>query len=180
MAVGTPNLQAKGASPFPVLVGRGVPSLPLPTSSILVPLTGPSFRAEPLDGSEQEKATYCLHKRRKILRLVSQWVLLYGRLLQGDRSTTALLQVLGARGVPAGSPCHRCVTLSGVPPPGSSHRASPTWRARTLGWGPWCRSRSGGGPERESHGHLHPIMTRRHLRPLGPCALGVTADVSIP
>lgn len=117
MAVGTPNLQAKGASPFPVLVGRGVPSLPLPTSSILVPLTGPSFRAEPLDGSEQEKATYCLHKRRKILRLVSQWVLLYGRLLQGDRSTTALLQVLGARGVPAGSPCHRCVTLSGVPPP---------------------------------------------------------------
>lgn len=117
MAVGIPNLQAKGASPFPVLVGRGVPSLPLPTSSILVPLTGPSFRAEPLDGSEQEKATYCLHKRRKILRLVSQWVLLYGRLLQGDRSTTALLQVLGARGVPAGSPCHRRVTLSGVPPP---------------------------------------------------------------
>uniref|UniRef100_A0A663N6B7 Rap guanine nucleotide exchange factor 3 n=1 Tax=Athene cunicularia TaxID=194338 RepID=A0A663N6B7_ATHCN len=45
-------------------------------------------------GSEQEKATYSLHKRRKILRLVSQWVLLYGRLLQGDRSTTALLQNL--------------------------------------------------------------------------------------
>ncbi|NXW07051.1 RPGF3 factor, partial [Fregetta grallaria] len=47
-----------------------------------------------LEGSEQEKATYSLHKRRKILRLVSQWVLLYGRLLQGDRSTTALLQNL--------------------------------------------------------------------------------------
>uniref|UniRef100_A0A8C6ZNX5 Rap guanine nucleotide exchange factor 3 n=1 Tax=Nothoprocta perdicaria TaxID=30464 RepID=A0A8C6ZNX5_NOTPE len=45
-------------------------------------------------GSEQEKAAYSLHKRRKILRLVSQWVLLYGRLLQGDRSTTALLQNL--------------------------------------------------------------------------------------
>ncbi|KAK2516441.1 hypothetical protein Q9233_013732 [Columba guinea] len=52
------------------------------------------FRAEPLEGSEQDKATYSLHKRRKILRLVSQWVLLYGRLLQGDRSTTALLQNL--------------------------------------------------------------------------------------
>lgn len=63
---------------------------------VLVPLTGPSFRAELLEGSEQEKATYSLHKRRKILRLVSQWVLLYGRLLQGDRSTMALLQVLGA------------------------------------------------------------------------------------
>ncbi|NXE11893.1 RPGF3 factor, partial [Lophotis ruficrista] len=52
------------------------------------------FRAEPLEGSEQEKAAYSLRKRRKILRLVSQWVLLYGRLLQGDRSTTALLQNL--------------------------------------------------------------------------------------
>ncbi|NWU88451.1 RPGF3 factor, partial [Upupa epops] len=50
------------------------------------------FRAEPLEGSEQDKASYSLLKRRKILRLVSQWVLLYGRLLQGDRSTTALLQ----------------------------------------------------------------------------------------
>ncbi|NWI55144.1 RPGF3 factor, partial [Calyptomena viridis] len=51
------------------------------------------FRAEPLEGSEQEKASYSLLKRRKILRLVSQWVLLYGRLLQ-DRGTTALLQNL--------------------------------------------------------------------------------------
>ncbi|PKU27806.1 rap guanine nucleotide exchange factor 3 [Limosa lapponica baueri] len=71
--------------------GGGEGWSPSPT---LVPLTGPSFRAEPLEGSEQEKATYSLHKRRKILRLVSQWVLLYGRLLQGDRSTTALLQNL--------------------------------------------------------------------------------------
>ncbi|NWI95589.1 RPGF3 factor, partial [Pitta sordida] len=52
------------------------------------------FRAEPLEGSEQDKASYSLLKRRKILRLVSQWVLLYGRLLQGDRGTTALLQNL--------------------------------------------------------------------------------------
>uniref|UniRef100_A0A8C3M655 Rap guanine nucleotide exchange factor 3 n=1 Tax=Chrysolophus pictus TaxID=9089 RepID=A0A8C3M655_CHRPC len=63
----------------------------MPTSQLCRALL---FRAEPLDGSEQEKATYCLHKRRKILRLVSQWVLLYGRLLQGDRSTTTLLQNL--------------------------------------------------------------------------------------
>uniref|UniRef100_A0A663N7L2 Rap guanine nucleotide exchange factor 3 n=1 Tax=Athene cunicularia TaxID=194338 RepID=A0A663N7L2_ATHCN len=63
----------------------------MPTSQLCRALL---FRAEPLEGSEQEKATYSLHKRRKILRLVSQWVLLYGRLLQGDRSTTALLQNL--------------------------------------------------------------------------------------
>ncbi|XP_063997037.1 rap guanine nucleotide exchange factor 3 isoform X3 [Pogoniulus pusillus] len=52
------------------------------------------FRTEPLEGSEQDRASFTLHRRRKILRLVSQWVLLYGRLLQGDRSTTALLQNL--------------------------------------------------------------------------------------
>uniref|UniRef100_A0A8C3J2U8 Rap guanine nucleotide exchange factor 3 n=1 Tax=Calidris pygmaea TaxID=425635 RepID=A0A8C3J2U8_9CHAR len=63
----------------------------MPTSQLCRALLH-HFRAEPLEGSEQEKATYSLHKRRKILRLVSQWVLLYGRLLQGDRSTTALLQ----------------------------------------------------------------------------------------
>ncbi|XP_071588591.1 rap guanine nucleotide exchange factor 3-like isoform X2 [Heliangelus exortis] len=52
------------------------------------------FRAEPLEGSQQEKVTFSLLKRRKILRLVSQWVLLYGRVLQGDLSTTSLLQNL--------------------------------------------------------------------------------------
>ncbi|XP_068853728.1 rap guanine nucleotide exchange factor 3 [Aphelocoma coerulescens] len=65
----------------------------MPTSQLCRALLH-HFRAEPLEGSEQDKATYSLRKRRKILRLVSQWVLLYGRLLQGDRSTTALLQNL--------------------------------------------------------------------------------------
>ncbi|XP_033927315.1 rap guanine nucleotide exchange factor 3 isoform X2 [Melopsittacus undulatus] len=65
----------------------------MPTSQLCRALLH-HFRAEPMEGSEQDKATYSLHKRRKILRLVSQWVLLYGRLLQGDRSTTSLLQNL--------------------------------------------------------------------------------------
>ncbi|XP_068777512.1 rap guanine nucleotide exchange factor 3 isoform X1 [Struthio camelus] len=65
----------------------------MPTSQLCRALLH-HFRTEPLEGLEQEKATYSLHKRRKILRLVSQWVLLYGRLLQGDRTTTALLQSL--------------------------------------------------------------------------------------
>uniref|UniRef100_A0A663NA89 Rap guanine nucleotide exchange factor 3 n=1 Tax=Athene cunicularia TaxID=194338 RepID=A0A663NA89_ATHCN len=85
-------------------------------------------------GSEQEKATYSLHKRRKILRLVSQWVLLYGRLLQGDRSTTALLQVPGAgRGAEPGGDVPRGIWLS----PG--HLLSPEPRrpgepGPALGW----------------------------------------------
>ncbi|XP_056371138.1 rap guanine nucleotide exchange factor 3 isoform X2 [Oenanthe melanoleuca] len=65
----------------------------MPTSQLCRALLH-HFRAEPLEGSERDKAAYSLRKRRKVLRLVSQWVLLYGRLLQGDRSTTALLQNL--------------------------------------------------------------------------------------
>lgn len=121
-------------------------------------MTGPSFRAEPLEGSEQEKATYSLHKRRKILRLVSQWVLLYGRLLQGDRSTTALLQVPGAgMGQVGGAEGVMSPEGSGGDHPHrapSSRRTSQTWRAKTLAWAGWSRSkrRTDGGPERESPG----------------------------
>uniref|UniRef100_A0A8C8SMV7 Rap guanine nucleotide exchange factor 3 n=1 Tax=Pelusios castaneus TaxID=367368 RepID=A0A8C8SMV7_9SAUR len=49
----------------------------------------------PSGGSEREKAVYSLSKRQKILRLVSQWVLLYGPLLQADPTAMALLQVCG-------------------------------------------------------------------------------------
>uniref|UniRef100_A0A8C0G1K0 Rap guanine nucleotide exchange factor 3 n=1 Tax=Bubo bubo TaxID=30461 RepID=A0A8C0G1K0_BUBBB len=93
LAGGAPNPPGSWAHPhLPSHPGcvTGIPARSPPL--MLVPLTGPSFRAEPLEGSEQEKATYSLHKRRKILRLVSQWVLLYGRLLQGDRSTTEQAQ----------------------------------------------------------------------------------------
>uniref|UniRef100_A0A8C0IIZ2 Rap guanine nucleotide exchange factor 3 n=1 Tax=Bubo bubo TaxID=30461 RepID=A0A8C0IIZ2_BUBBB len=79
LAGGAPNPPGSWAHPhLPSHPGcvTGIPARSPPL--MLVPLTGPSFRAEPLEGSEQEKATYSLHKRRKILRLVSQWVLLYG------------------------------------------------------------------------------------------------------
>ncbi|XP_032939325.1 rap guanine nucleotide exchange factor 3 isoform X2 [Catharus ustulatus] len=65
----------------------------MPTSQLCRALLH-HFLAEPLEGSQPDAAVYSLRKRRKILRLLSQWVLLYGRLLQGDRSTTALLQNL--------------------------------------------------------------------------------------
>ncbi|XP_030920386.1 rap guanine nucleotide exchange factor 3 [Geospiza fortis] len=62
----------------------------MPTSQLCRALLH-HFRAEPLEGSEQDKASYSLRKRRKILRLVSQWVLLYGRLLcvvsRGERGS---------------------------------------------------------------------------------------------
>lgn len=144
-----PSWWVRGSPRCPARSPCPAPPPPAPRQSKPVPLTGPSFRAEPLEGSEQEKATYSLHKRRKILRLVSQWVLLYGRLLQGDRSTTALLQVPGAGGASPGGvrPPPR-----GADPPLSSPRTSPTWRAGTPVWEGWCRSRNAGGPECELGG----------------------------
>uniref|UniRef100_A0A8C0IIY4 Rap guanine nucleotide exchange factor 3 n=1 Tax=Bubo bubo TaxID=30461 RepID=A0A8C0IIY4_BUBBB len=100
----------------------------MPTSQLCRALL---FRAEPLEGSEQEKATYSLHKRRKILRLVSQWVLLYGRLLQGDRSTTSCLQHRGgcrALTPPLSSLC-RLENGDGSVSPQPKARSSGNWLA---------------------------------------------------
>ncbi|XP_028577037.2 rap guanine nucleotide exchange factor 3 isoform X1 [Podarcis muralis] len=52
------------------------------------------FHSEPSEGTEQDKAAYILGKRQKILWLVNQWVLLYGRLLQAESSSVAFLQSL--------------------------------------------------------------------------------------
>uniref|UniRef100_A0A8C3Y7G8 Rap guanine nucleotide exchange factor 3 n=1 Tax=Catharus ustulatus TaxID=91951 RepID=A0A8C3Y7G8_CATUS len=109
----------------------------MPTSQLCRALLH-HFLAEPLEGSQPDAAVYSLRKRRKILRLLSQWVLLYGRLLQGDRSTTALLQNLAdlasrdpqlgglgqeqgqerrrQRGVPSVSPGSPCVPQSDPSP----------------------------------------------------------------
>ncbi|XP_008114635.2 rap guanine nucleotide exchange factor 3 isoform X1 [Anolis carolinensis] len=55
------------------------------------------FHSEPSEGTEQEKAAYILSKRQKILRLVNQWVSLYGRLLQAEPSAVSFLQNLSER-----------------------------------------------------------------------------------
>lgn len=52
------------------------------------------FHAEPAGGSEQERSTYICNKRQQILRLVSQWVALYGPMLRGDGVATSFLQKL--------------------------------------------------------------------------------------
>uniref|UniRef100_A0A2K5HK33 Rap guanine nucleotide exchange factor 3 n=1 Tax=Colobus angolensis palliatus TaxID=336983 RepID=A0A2K5HK33_COLAP len=46
------------------------------------------------DGVEQERSTYICNKRQQILRLVSQWVALYGSMLHTDPVATSFLQKL--------------------------------------------------------------------------------------
>uniref|UniRef100_A0A8C0WNY5 Rap guanine nucleotide exchange factor 3 n=1 Tax=Castor canadensis TaxID=51338 RepID=A0A8C0WNY5_CASCN len=50
--------------------------------------------AEPTGGSEQERSTYICNRRQQILRLVSQWVALYGPMLHTDPVATSFLQKL--------------------------------------------------------------------------------------
>ncbi|XP_074126786.1 rap guanine nucleotide exchange factor 3 isoform X4 [Sminthopsis crassicaudata] len=53
-----------------------------------------TFHAEPAGGTEQEHGIYICNKRQKILRLVSQWVTLYGPLLHIDPVAPSFLQKL--------------------------------------------------------------------------------------
>ncbi|XP_043362201.1 rap guanine nucleotide exchange factor 3 isoform X3 [Dermochelys coriacea] len=89
------RLDATFSDPLDTLVGDFLLSYNvfMPTTQLCRALLH-HFHAEPLEGSEQEKAVYSLSKRQKILRLVSQWVLLYGHLLQADHSAITLLQNL--------------------------------------------------------------------------------------
>ncbi|XP_043939801.1 rap guanine nucleotide exchange factor 3 [Protopterus annectens] len=50
------------------------------------------FQNEPTEGSDQERASYSLRKRQKIMHLVSQWVELYGQLLREDPTTMKFLE----------------------------------------------------------------------------------------
>ncbi|KAM4699294.1 rap guanine nucleotide exchange factor 3 [Discoglossus pictus] len=52
------------------------------------------FHMEPSEENEPEKANYSLHKRQNILRLVSLWVALYGKLLEAEPSAKSLLEKL--------------------------------------------------------------------------------------
>ncbi|XP_036615996.1 rap guanine nucleotide exchange factor 3 isoform X3 [Trichosurus vulpecula] len=52
------------------------------------------FHGEPAGGTEQERGIYICNKRQKILRLVSQWVTLYGPMLHIDPVAPSFLQKL--------------------------------------------------------------------------------------
>uniref|UniRef100_A0A8C9W3W5 Rap guanine nucleotide exchange factor 3 n=1 Tax=Scleropages formosus TaxID=113540 RepID=A0A8C9W3W5_SCLFO len=67
----------------------------MPSSQLFLnPL--PTYHAEPSEGSELEKAAYSLNKKQKIVRLVVQWVLLYGLLLKDDPPVLEFLERLKA------------------------------------------------------------------------------------
>ncbi|KAJ8258191.1 hypothetical protein GJAV_G00194200 [Gymnothorax javanicus] len=53
-----------------------------------------TYHAEPSEGSELEKAAYSLNKKQKIIRLVGQWVLIYGLLLKDDAPAWEYLEKL--------------------------------------------------------------------------------------
>ncbi|KAG8514095.1 Rap guanine nucleotide exchange factor 3 [Galemys pyrenaicus] len=60
-------------------------------------LDRPTFHAEPTGGSERERSAYVCNKRQQILRLVSQWVALYGPALHSDPVAAGFLEVPGGR-----------------------------------------------------------------------------------
>uniref|UniRef100_A0A6I8NZB0 Rap guanine nucleotide exchange factor 3 n=1 Tax=Ornithorhynchus anatinus TaxID=9258 RepID=A0A6I8NZB0_ORNAN len=58
------------------------------------PLPSSTFHAEPATGSETDRSLYVGHRRQQILHLVSQWVALYGPMLDADPAAPAFLQKL--------------------------------------------------------------------------------------
>lgn len=52
-----------------------------------------TYQAELPEGSDQEKASYILTTKQKVVKLIGQWVALYGLLLKEDPSASDLLEV---------------------------------------------------------------------------------------
>nr|XP_015199733.1 PREDICTED: rap guanine nucleotide exchange factor 3 isoform X3 [Lepisosteus oculatus]XP_015199734.1 PREDICTED: rap guanine nucleotide exchange factor 3 isoform X3 [Lepisosteus oculatus] len=63
-------------------------------SSQLCPVLLHYYHTEPSEGSELEKAAYSLNKKQKIIRLLYQWVGLYGKLLKEDPTAVEFLESL--------------------------------------------------------------------------------------
>lgn len=52
-----------------------------------------TYQAELSEGSEQEKAAYVLNTKQKVVKLIGQWVALYGLLLKEDVVALDFLEV---------------------------------------------------------------------------------------
>nr|XP_057906635.1 rap guanine nucleotide exchange factor 3 [Doryrhamphus excisus] len=63
-------------------------------SNQLCPALQQHYHAQLSEGSEQEKAAYVLHAKQKVVKLVGQWVALYGRLLREDGVAADFLERL--------------------------------------------------------------------------------------
>uniref|UniRef100_A0A8C7RMM2 Rap guanine nucleotide exchange factor (GEF) 3 n=1 Tax=Oncorhynchus mykiss TaxID=8022 RepID=A0A8C7RMM2_ONCMY len=64
-------------------------------SSVLVLFLIPecTYHAEPSEGSDLEKAAYALNTKQKIVKLICQWVALFGQLLKDDPIAVDFLEV---------------------------------------------------------------------------------------
>lgn len=52
-----------------------------------------TYQAELSEGSDQEKASYVLTTKQKVVKLIGQWVALYGLLLKEDPVALEFLEV---------------------------------------------------------------------------------------
>lgn len=52
-----------------------------------------TYKAELSEGSDQEKASYILTTKQKVVKLIGQWVALYGLLLKEDPIAVDFLEV---------------------------------------------------------------------------------------
>lgn len=52
-----------------------------------------TYQAELSEGSEQEKAAYILNTKQKVVKLIGQWVALFGLLLKEDSIALDFLEV---------------------------------------------------------------------------------------
>lgn len=52
-----------------------------------------TYKAELCEGSDQEKASYILTTKQKVVKLIGQWVALYGLLLKEDHIALDFLEV---------------------------------------------------------------------------------------
>lgn len=52
-----------------------------------------TYQAEPSEGTDLEKSAYALNTKQKIVKLVCQWVALYGLLLRDDPVASEFLEV---------------------------------------------------------------------------------------
>ncbi|XP_020314892.1 rap guanine nucleotide exchange factor 3 isoform X3 [Oncorhynchus kisutch] len=64
-------------------------------SSQLCPALQHHYHAEPSEGSDLEKAAYALNTKQKIVKLICQWVALFGQLLKDDPIAVEFLETLG-------------------------------------------------------------------------------------
>ncbi|XP_029578668.1 rap guanine nucleotide exchange factor 3 isoform X4 [Salmo trutta] len=64
-------------------------------SSQLCPALQHHYHAEPSEGSDLEKAAYALNTKQKIVKLICQWVAVFGQLLKDDPIAVDFLERLG-------------------------------------------------------------------------------------